>query len=128
MHLGYIIIYVANVKDTVAFYEKAFGLALNFLHESGDYADLNTGTTKLAFVSDSFAEENITSCYKNNLLNKPAGFEITLTVSNVQASYEKALQGGAVAVQEPQKKPWGQVIAYVRDNNGVLVELCTQMS
>jgi lactoylglutathione lyase len=127
MYLGYIIIYVANVKSTVAFYEKAFGLALNFLHESGDYADLNTGTTKLAFVSESFAEENIFSCYKNNLLNKPAGFEITFTVSNVEAAYEKALQGGAVAVQEPQQKPWGQSVSYVRDINGVLIELCTPM-
>lgn len=127
MYLGYVILYVANVEATIDFYEKAFGLPLNFLHESKDYADLNTGSTKLAFVSEAFAEQNITSCSKNSLANKPAGFELTLVVTDVAAAYKKALQAGALGVQEPQEKPWGQEVAYVRDMNGVLVELCTKM-
>jgi lactoylglutathione lyase len=127
MHLGYIIIYVTDVEATVAFYEKAFELPLNFLHESKQYADLKTGATKLAFVAESFIEENVMPFAKNSLVNKPAGFEIGLVVANVQEAYEKALKGGAVAVQAPQEKPWGQTIAYVRDMNGVLVELCTKM-
>jgi len=28
-------------------------------------------------------------------------------------------------VQPPVAKPWGQVVSYVRDVNGFLVELCT---
>jgi lactoylglutathione lyase len=30
-------------------------------------------------------------------------------------------------IQEPKEMPWGQTIAYVADNDGVLVEICTSM-
>jgi len=30
-------------------------------------------------------------------------------------------------VSEPETKPWGQTVAYVRDRNGFLVELCSPM-
>ena len=33
----------------------------------------------------------------------------------------------AVGYVEPHAKPWGQVVAYVRDLNGFLVELCSAM-
>ena len=37
MQLGYTILYVQDVKATLAFYEAAFGLTTRFLHDSGDY-------------------------------------------------------------------------------------------
>jgi lactoylglutathione lyase len=30
-------------------------------------------------------------------------------------------------VAEPKTKPWGQIVAYVRDRDGVLVEIGSQM-
>ena len=56
MKLGYTIIYVADVLATVAFYEKAFGLARRFVHESNLYAEMETGSTALAFAGEAFAE------------------------------------------------------------------------
>jgi uncharacterized glyoxalase superfamily protein PhnB len=44
---------------------------------------------------------------------------------DVQAAFDKAVAAGAVVVTKPTKKPWGQIVGYVRDNNGFLVELCT---
>jgi uncharacterized glyoxalase superfamily protein PhnB len=41
--------------------------------------------------------------------------------------YAQALKAGATSLSEPSAKPWGQTVAYVRDNNGFLVELCTPM-
>jgi len=32
MHLSYVILYVKNIAETVAFYEKAFGLKQRFVH------------------------------------------------------------------------------------------------
>ena len=45
------------------------------------------------------------------------------------AAVEKGVgrAAGAVVVKEPQKKPWGQLVGYVRDNNGFLVEICAPM-
>lgn len=51
MILRYTILYVENVAAALDFYEKAFGLERLFLHESGDYGELATGETKLAFSS-----------------------------------------------------------------------------
>ena len=39
-----------------------------------------------------------------------------------------ALAAGATAVRPPTRKPWGQSVSYVRDPDGVLVELCTSMA
>ena len=50
MKLGYVIVYVADVAATVAFYERAFSLKRRFVHESGQYAEMETGATALAFV------------------------------------------------------------------------------
>ena len=48
MHFGYSIIYVASVPETLAFYDKAFGLQTGFLHASELYGELKTGATTLA--------------------------------------------------------------------------------
>ena len=43
MQLGYTILYVKDVKVTLAFYEAAFGLTTCFLHDGGDYGRLSVG-------------------------------------------------------------------------------------
>jgi uncharacterized glyoxalase superfamily protein PhnB len=58
---------------------------------------------------------------------KVLGVEIAFTTSDVQAAFDQAVGAGAKPVSKPEKKPWGQTVAYVRDNNGFLVELCTPM-
>ena len=125
MKFGYTIIYVADVESTMAFYTKAFGLEQQFLHESKQYAELNTGTTKLAFVSNTLAKSNGVDFIKNSLKNTAAGFEIALVSEDVDQSYNHALSNGAIKVKEPTTKPWGQKVAYVRDLNGILVEICS---
>ena len=49
MIFRYTILYVDDVPATLDFFERAFGLQRGFLHESGDYGELTTGDTKLAF-------------------------------------------------------------------------------
>lgn len=49
--IGYPIIYVADVASTIDFYRNAFGLTTRFVHEGGDYAELDTGSKCLAFAS-----------------------------------------------------------------------------
>ncbi len=48
---GDTILYVPDVPAAMAFYEQAFGLEKLFLHDAGDYGEMNTGATKLAFSS-----------------------------------------------------------------------------
>ena len=127
VRLGYVIIYVAGVAETVDFYERAFGLQRRFLHDSGAYAEMETGGTALAFADESAAPAGVE--LGRNRLDKPcAGAEIALVVDDVEVAYRRALEAGAIATGAPETKPWGQVVSYVRDTNGVLVELCSEIS
>lgn len=51
MKLKYTILYVESVSATLDFYEKSFGFKTKFLHEAGDYGELDTGETTLSFSS-----------------------------------------------------------------------------
>ncbi len=128
MKFAYTILYVQDVESTLNFYIKAFECTLRFLHESKTYGELETGNTTLAFVSESLAENNIGTFEKNDLKKKPAGFEIAFTTDNVEHAYEHALHSGAQAVHAPIQKPWGQLVAYVRDINGIIIEICSPLS
>jgi len=52
---------------------------------------------------------------------------VILYVNDVSALYARAVKAGATAVSEPATKPWGQTVAYLRDKDGHLVELCTPL-
>lgn len=126
MKLGYTILYVEDVGRSVAFYEAAFGLKRKFLHESGDFGEMDTGTTALAFSS----RKLMATLNKNPQRPDPASpcFEIAFTTEDVPAALQQALQAGASLVQQPEQMPWGQTIAYVTDIDGFLVEICTPVA
>jgi len=129
MQLGYTIIYVNSVKNTLEFYEQAFNLKIKFLHESKDYGELETGSTTLAFASEEVVQFNQMNNYlKVSQVDKQKTYEIVFVTDDVQASYNKAITSGAIALKEPEKKPWGQIVGYVKDINGTVVELCNPIS
>lgn len=129
MKFGYTIIYVADVAATVEFYERAFDLKRRFVHESGQYAEMETGATVLAFTGDELASQSVTPDYiPNKPESHPGGFEIAFTAEDVPASFAKAVNAGAAVVKEPATKPWGQTVGYVRDLNGIIVEIGTSVS
>jgi lactoylglutathione lyase len=128
--LGYVILYVKDVSASLAFYEKAFGLSKRFFHDDHGkaYGELETGAARLAFASLELATEHLKREVVPASLNKaPLGFEVALVTANVPELYAQAVKAGATPLSEPTVKPWGQTVAYLRDNNGYLVELCTAM-
>lgn len=123
------IFYVKDVLKAIAFYKDAFDIAPKFIHESNQYAELATGNTILAFASEELATYNLPKGYVPHDVSKvPLACEIVFSVSDVQLWYERALQAGAHSIAIPQRKPWGQTVAYVQDQNGVLVEIAGPLS
>jgi lactoylglutathione lyase len=100
--LGWVIVYVDAPPETAAFYERTFGLTVEFVVPGGSYAQLDTGPTKLAFASYELGEKNF-------------------------AGGVRRAAGGCSALATPQDKPQGQRVAYVRDPFGTLVELATPL-
>ena len=121
--LGYVILHVPDVSAAVAFYEAAFGLSCRFVHPSG-YAEMETGVTALAFASHALVEANGLPPASHG---QPSGAEVALVTRDVAGAFQCAVQAGAVAAVAPAERPWGQVVGYVRDLNGFLVELCSPM-
>jgi lactoylglutathione lyase len=128
MRFGYTIVYVRDVESSVAFYEQAFGLQRRFVDQSGQYAEMETGETTLAFALNDLGASNLPGGFRrNDPAEPPAGIEIAFLTEDVDAAFRKALEAGATSVAEPKTKPWGQSVAYVRDRDGVLVEIGSQM-
>lgn len=126
MEFRYTILYVDNVGATMAFYEKAFGFERAMLHEAGDYGELKTGSTKLAFSSLKLMQENGKSPGKASLQDPV--FELAFETVNVARGLRKAINAGAILVQDAADMPWGQTISYVTDPNGFLIEICTPVA
>lgn len=127
MKLGYTLFYVEDVEKTMNFYSSAFSLEKGFLHESKQYGEMDTGETKIGFVHHDTAESHGFEYERSSQSGKPFAFEIGFVTNDVEAAYKKAIGAGAVAVSAPKTKPWGQVVSYVRDCNGFLVEICSPM-
>lgn len=123
MQLAYTIFYVDSVAASLAFYEKAFGLRTRFLHEGGDYGELDTGSTTLSFSSRALMTQ--LGKHPSRADARAPSFEIAFTTADVPAAVAKAVAAGAELIQRPQDMPWGQTVAYVADRDGCLVELCT---
>jgi lactoylglutathione lyase len=126
MRFGYAILYVRDVAASLDFYERAFGQRRRFLHESGEYGELETGGTALAFAALDLAASNLPDRFRPAPTAKSAPpFEVCFVTDDVAASFERAVREGAEPVTEPQRKPWGQDVAYVRDQDGTLVEIAS---
>lgn len=122
----YTILYVEDVAASIDFFYHAFGFRRAFIHPEGDYAQLDTGETILAFCSTRLLQA----------LGKSPGqpspkypvFEIALETDDVPAALDKALRAGGRLIQEVRVEDWGQQTAYVADPNGFLIEICSPVT
>jgi uncharacterized glyoxalase superfamily protein PhnB len=113
---------------SIEFYEKAFGLTRKFIAPGNEYGELVTGNTTLSFAAVTLAGSNLPDGFlQSKPGGKPFGIEVGFTTDNVEQLFEQAVRAGATAVAKAKTKPWGQVVAYVQDIDGFLIELCTAM-
>lgn len=125
---AYTILYVKDVAKTIAFYENAFGFQRKFVDPENQYGELNTGSTTLSFASMELASSNLKDGFQESSLGqKPFGIEVGIATTDVESTVKQAISAGGTLVEEAKTKPWGQVVAYVRDLDGFLIEICTPM-
>ena len=58
MKMTHILRYVDDVDAALSFYERAFGFERKFLHEGGDYGELETGSCALSFADNALIESH----------------------------------------------------------------------
>lgn len=126
MIFRYAIVYVDDVRATLGRFGKALGLEVAMIHDGGDYGELRTGQTKLAFSSRGLMK----TLGKEPGRADPAHpvFELAFEVpaADVPAAYHRAIEAGFVSSQAPRDEPWGQTTSYVVEpDEGILVEICS---
>ena len=118
--LDYTVLVVDDLDAAVAFYTEALGLPLG--HRSGPYAQLHTGSCRLALYERSAMAETLGVADTD-----VAAFEIGFKVDDVDRAYTELIDRGATPAVPPTDRPWGQRTAYVRDPDGHLVELAQSL-
>jgi lactoylglutathione lyase len=121
----YIILIVKDLDRALHFYTEILGLRLG--HRSGDYAQLDTGTTRLALYTRDAMAKTLGTALEVPAANAP-GFEIGFKVADIDAAFSELVARGARAVVPPTDRFWGQRTAYVRDPDSYLVELAQDLS
>lgn len=125
---AYTILYVQDVKRSLEFYEKVFGFARKFITPNNSYGELITGETTLSFASIELAKTNLKDGFMTSSNDqKPFAQEIAFSTDNVEELYQQAIKAGAIAEKPAEYKSHGQTVAYVRDPDGFLIEICTPM-
>jgi lactoylglutathione lyase len=120
----YLVLIVEDLDRALSFYTDVLGLQLG--HRSGDYAQLSTGATRLAFYTRDAMAKAVGLPLKPPGDETP-GFEIGFKVDDVDQAFLELVQKGARAAVQPTTRPWGQRTAYVRDPDGHLIELAQDL-
>jgi lactoylglutathione lyase len=120
----YVILIVQDLDRALAFYTEILGLKLG--HRSGDYAQLDTGVTRLALYTRSAMAKTLGMSLEMPRSNAP-GFELGFKVEDVDAAVNELMPRGAALAVPPEDRFWGQRTAYIRDPDGHLIELAQDL-
>ncbi len=127
MKLAHINQYVADVNATLAFYTAAFGLTTRFVAEGDVYAEMESGEVTLAFTAETYVAEQGAEFRRLRAGDTAHGFDLAFVTDDVHAAFGRAVGAGATPMMPPNQRPWGQVVGYVRDLNGTVVEIGSPM-
>jgi lactoylglutathione lyase len=120
------ILYTAKPKETLEFYEAAFGLKRRFFNENPGFGELEVGSTTLAISNIKIEQGEYPAAQVSTVENPAFGFHVSFQTDDSQALFEQAVQHGATVVHAPQKLPWGGTVARLKDINGVLVSIMSR--
>jgi lactoylglutathione lyase len=120
MRPDYVVLIVEELDRALRFYTEVLGLRLG--HRSGEYAQFDTGNTRLALYTRRAMTEILNISLDAPTAHAP-GFEIGFKVADADTAFSDFVARGALPVVPPTDRAWGQRTGYVRDPDGHLIEL-----
>jgi lactoylglutathione lyase len=121
-HPDYAVLIVADLEKAVSFYTECVGMQLEKRSATGNYAQLNTGTTRVGLYTRAAMAKTLGIELQAPPATAP-GFALGFNGDDVDGAYERLIAGGAHAAAPPKTQSWGQRTAWVRDPDGNLIEL-----
>ena len=115
-------VFVRDWERAVRFYTETLGMKTTFADAEMGWAELGTGEAHLAIErwpeGESDDEEELVGRYVG----------VSLTVADVQKSYETLRERGVEFLAPPSQQPWGGVLASFRDPEGNVLTLLGSVS
>ena len=119
--VDYVILYVHDLGDSIAFYRDVVGLPFKF--EQSGYAEFATQGTKFALFERSAVPELIGRPAKEG---GPTG-EVAFVVDDVDAEATRLAAAGVSILSEPFDRPWGHRTLYFLDPDEHVVEFAQEI-
>ena len=120
--VGYVILFVADLERSVAFYRDVLGLP--FKLEGDGYVEFATQGAKFGLY-----DRNRLGELTGQGTAQPAepGGEVVFLVEDVDAEAERLRAAGATILSGPVDRPWGHRTLHVEDPDGFVVELAEEI-
>lgn len=116
MRVNYIIIFVSEMKRSIAFYRDMLGL--NLKYETPEWTEFESGETTVALHISEQSDPDQKDKNQNIAGQCRPGFSVT----NLDALHEKLISHGTRCVQQP-KESFGARIAQYLDPDGLAVSI-----
>jgi lactoylglutathione lyase len=121
-HVGYVILFVADLERSVAFYRDVVGLELRL---AGDgYVEFATQGAKFGLYDRNRLAE--LTGQGSEPPGAPGG-EVVLLVEDVDAEAARLRAAGAAILSGPVDRVWGHRTLHLADPDGFVVELAQEI-
>jgi lactoylglutathione lyase len=119
--LGYVILYVADLDRSIAFYRDSIGLQLKFV--DAGYAEFASGPTRFALY-----EQRRASWLIDSPTTPGPAAEVVFVVDDVDEEARQLSDAGVPVLAPPTDRPWGHRTVHVADPDGFVVELAQEIA
>ena len=119
--VDYVILYVADLGRSIAFYRDVVGLPFKF--EDNGYAEFATEGTRFSL----FERARLPDLVGRAATPGGPGGEVAFLVDDVDAEAERLRAGGAEILSGPVDRAWGQRTVHLADPDGFVVELAQEI-
>ena len=120
--VGYVILFVADLERSVAFYRDVLGVP--FKLQGDGYVEFATQGAKFGLY-----DRNRLGELTGQGVSRPVepGGEVVFLVEDVDAEAERLRVAGATILMGPVDRPWGHRTLHVEDPDGFVVELAVEI-
>jgi lactoylglutathione lyase len=121
-HIGYVILFVADLERSTAFYRDVIGLP--FKLRGDGYVEFATEGTRFGLYDRNRLGE--LTGQDAEAPGRPGG-EVVFLVGDVDAEAERLRGAGARVLKGPMDRAWGHRTLHVEDPDGFVVELAQEI-
>jgi lactoylglutathione lyase len=124
-YLGYVVLFAEDFDGLMEFYSKKVGLPVRL--RADGYAEFAIEGAKFALLSRTRAAELIGDAQGGRSTSGSDACAVTVLVEDVDRVFRELSGRGVSFIGTPKDRAWGQRSVYLRDPEGHVVEIATNL-